>query len=171
MHLKSPILRLFLHLARLLEQLSDEEYTIPVKVLSGAAVGQHVRHVIECFQELEEGYIAGDVDYDLRKRDRRLETDRLFALMQMNSIGNTLERPDKPLKLHAAFDEGIEVILSSTYYRELMHNLDHAVHHMAMIRVGLSAFPGIELPESFGVAYATLKFRTNSHFINKNNRS
>jgi hypothetical protein len=167
MHLRSPILRLFFQLAQLLEQLSDEEYSMPVKALSGAAVGQHVRHVIECFQELEEGYPDGNVNYDLRKRDRRLETDRLFALRQINSVGSALERPDKPLTLHAGFDEGVEVTLSSTYHRELMHNLDHAVHHMAMMRVGLSAFSGIELPESFGVAYATLKFRSNHHSINR----
>ncbi|MES1250230.1 MAG: hypothetical protein ABUL46_06065, partial [Chitinophaga rupis] len=117
MHLKSPVLRLFLQLTQLLEQLSDEEYSMPVKALSGAAVGQHVRHVIESFQELEAGYPAGDVNYDLRKRDRRLETDRLFALRQINPLGSTLEKPDKPLKLHAAFDEGIEITLSSTYYR------------------------------------------------------
>jgi len=122
--------------------------------------------VIECFQELEEGYLGGDVDYDLRKRDRRLETDRLFALMQMGSIGNTLDKPDKPLTLHAAVDEGKDISLSSTYYRELLHNLDHAVHHMAMIRIGASAFPNMSLPESFGVAYATLQFRAKSHSSN-----
>jgi hypothetical protein len=167
MHLGSPILRLFSQLGQLLGQLSDEEYGRPIELLSGATVGQHVRHVIECFLELEQGYPAGDVDYDLRKRDRQLETDRRFALLQMTSVEKALGSPDKPMKLHATFDEGVEVILSTTYYRELMHNLDHAIHHMAMMRVGLMTFPEVTLPESFGVAYSTLKFRTNNHSINR----
>lgn len=166
MHLKSPILRLFSQLGELLEQLSDEQYCQPMDLLSGASVGQHVRHIIECFQELEDGYLNGEVNYDLRKRDRRLETDRDFVFLQMVFVESALGKPDKPLKLQAACDEGVAVTLSSTYYRELMHNLDHAIHHMAMIRIGLAAIPGIALPEDFGVAYSTLKFRTNSHSIN-----
>jgi hypothetical protein len=86
----------------------------------------------------------------------------------MTFVESALGRPDKLLNLHAAFDEGVEVTSSSTYYRELMHNLDHAIHHMAMIRVGLTTMPGITLPEDFGVAYSTLKFRTNNHSINRN---
>ncbi|HVU83277.1 MAG TPA: hypothetical protein VHC50_00460 [Puia sp.] len=164
----SPILRLFSQLGELLEQLSDEQYCQPIALLSGATVGQHIRHIIECFQELEEGYSIDRVNYDLRKRDRRLETDRDLVFLQMTFVESALAKPDKSLKLHAAFDEGVEVTLSSTYYRELMHNLDHAIHHMAMIRVGLTAMPGIALPEDFGVAYSTLKFRANNHSINRN---
>jgi len=166
MHLKSPILRLFSQLGELLEQLSDGQYCQPIDLLSGASVGQHVRHIIECFQELEDGYLNGEVNYDLRKRDRRLETDRDFVLLQMVFVESALGKPDKPLKLQAALDEGVAIALSSTYYRELMHNLDHAIHHMAMIRVGLTTIPSIALPEEFGVAYSTLKFRTSNQSIN-----
>ncbi|HVU54516.1 MAG TPA: hypothetical protein VHD83_05645 [Puia sp.] len=168
MHLKSPILRLFTQLGELLGQLSDEEYCQPIAILSGATIGQHVRHILECFQELEAGYYRGDVNYDLRKRDRLLETDRELVFLQMAFAEGALRKADKPLQLHAAFDEGIEAALSSTYYRELMHNLDHAIHHMAMIRIGVTAFPCVVLPEDFGVAYSTLKFRANNHSIEIN---
>jgi hypothetical protein len=160
MHLKPPILRLFSQLGELLYQLSDEAYVRPMEILSGATIGQHLRHIVECFQELEESYDEGEINYDLRKRDRRLETDRAFVFRQMDLTQNALDKPDKPLILHAAFDEGVEVTLSSTYYRELMHNLDHAIHHMAMIRAGLTSMPSVILPEDFGVAYSTVKYRT-----------
>jgi hypothetical protein len=160
MQLTSPILRLFSQLRELLDQLSDEAYSRPIGLLSGATVGQHIRHIIECFQELEGGYHAGFVNYDLRKRDRRLETDRAFVLRQLILAEQVIGKADKPLQLQATFDEGVDVAFSSTYYRELLHNLDHAIHHMAMIRVGLSSIPDIVLPEDFGVAYSTLKFRT-----------
>ncbi len=168
MQLSSAILPLFFQLADLLEQLSDEEYRQPMPVLSGATIGQHFRHVLECFQELERGYQDGDVNYDLRKRDRRLETDRAFAHRVMASIDGALRKPDKPLKLYAALEEGMEVSLSSTYYRELMHNLDHTVHHMALIKIGLSAFPDIQIPENFGVSHATIQHRTNNLSIHRN---
>jgi len=168
MHLRFATLRLFSQLAELLDQLSDEEYCIPIAALSGSTIGQHFRHVIECFQELEKGYHGGDVNYDLRRRDRCLETSRQLALRHIDLMGAVPGRQDKLLRLHAAFDEGTGVSLSSTYYRELLHNLDHTVHHMALIRVGLSAFPRIRLPESFGVAYSTLRSRTNTNPINTN---
>lgn len=168
MHLRSAILHLFSQLTELLEQLTDEEYCIPIAALSGSTIGQHFRHVIECFQELEEGYHGGDVNYDLRRRDRCLETSRQLARRQIDLVSAASGRPDKPLRLHAAFDEGMDVIFSSTYYRELLHNLDHTVHHMALIRGGLSAFPRIRLPESFGVAYSTLRSRTNTNPIKTN---
>lgn len=168
MHLQTPILNLLLQLADLLQQLSDEAYDMPMPLLSGATIGQHYRHVLECFQELEKGYYSGTVNYDLRKRDHRLETDRSFALRQISLTGRALEKSDRPLGFQAAFAEEIEVNLSSTYYRELMHNLDHMVHHMALVRVGLSSLPGIQLPEDFGIAFATLQFRANSHSIHQN---
>jgi len=168
MHLRSAILRLFSQLAGLLEQLTDNEYCIPIAALSGSTLGQHFRHVIECFQELEEGYHGGDVNYDLRRRDRRLEMSRHLALREIGLVAAALGRADKPLQLHAAFDEGMDVSLPSTYYRELLHNLEHAVHHMAMIRIGLSAFPRIQLDESFGIAYSTLRSRANTNSINTN---
>jgi uncharacterized damage-inducible protein DinB len=168
MQLSSAILPLFFQLADLLEQLSDEEYRQPMPVLSGATIGQHFRHVLECFQELERGYQDGDVNYDLRKRDRRLETDRAFAHRVMASIDSALRKPDKPLQLYAALEEGMEVSLSSTYYRELLHNLDHTVHHMALIKIGLSELPGIQVPDSFGVSHATIQHRSNNHSIHRN---
>jgi len=168
MQLRSAIIRLFSQLTYLLEQLSDEEYCMPVEALSGATIGQHYRHVIECFHELGEGYDCGDVNYDLRRRDRRLETCRQSAIRQLKFAEDTLGKADKPLRLHAAFDEGMNVCIVSTYYRELLHNLDHTVHHMAMIRLGLSAISGIRLPESFGIAWSTLKFRNNTNSIHSN---
>jgi len=168
MQLRSAILRLFTQLSELLERLSDEEYCMPVAALSGATIGQHCRHVIECFQELEEGYHGGDVNYDLRRRDRGLETSCRLALRQLTLLGCALGKPDKVLWLHAAFDEGVAASLSSTYHRELLHNLDHAVHHMAMMRVGLTALPDIALPEGFGIAYSTLKFRKKTNSIHSN---
>jgi len=160
MHLKNSILHLFFQLEILVEQLSDEEYSMPIQSLSGATIGQHFRHVIECFEELDKGYFGGNINYDQRKRDHRLETNKRLALDKLALLGNALGRPDKPLMLHATLETEAKVSLSSTYNRELMHNLDHTVHHMALIKVGVAAFRNVLLPDSFGIAWATMKFRS-----------
>ena len=71
----------------------------------------------------------------------------------------------KPLVLEATVEGGVQVRLASSYDRELHHHLDHMVHHMALIRVGLLALDPILLPESFGVAYATMRSRASQSSI------
>ena len=48
----------------------------------------------------------------------------------------------------------------STLPRELLYCLDHAIHHKALIKVGLKEF-GIEdyVNSKFGIAYSTLRYR------------
>ena len=54
---------------------------------------------------------------------------------------------------------GEENFLPSNYYREVMYNLEHAIHHHALIKIGIQQFTAIELPESFGVAPSTMQYR------------
>lgn len=166
MQVRYAILQLFIQLEAVLEQLSDEEYNTSIEALSRATIGQHFRHVIECYQELEKGYHRGFVNYEQRKRDHHLETNRRFALRQMALIGDMLEKPERPLVLITAMGEDVCVDVPTTYYRELIHNLDHTVHHMALMRIGLSAISAMQLPAAFGVAYATIKLRANSSYSN-----
>jgi hypothetical protein len=146
-------------LDELLQQFSAEDYCRPVPVLSGATIGQHCRHVLECFEELDRGYVPGVVNYDGRRRDHRVETDVRYARRRIADVMNGLDRPDIALVLRVMLgDEGERDLLTS-YNRELYHNLDHAVHHMALMRAGMADFPGVKLPLSFGVAWSTLQFR------------
>ncbi|MBN9382453.1 MAG: hypothetical protein J0H74_16915 [Chitinophagaceae bacterium] len=166
MQVKNAILHLFLQLENLLEQLSDEQYNTSVEALSRATIGQHFRHVIECYQELEKGYHRGFVNYEQRKRDHNLETNRRFALRQMALVGDMLEKPERSLVLVADMGKEVYIDVPTTYYRELIHNLDHTVHHMALMRIGVSAVSAVLLPSAFGVAYSTIKFRESKSFSN-----
>ncbi len=53
------------------------------------------------------------------------------------------------------------MLIPSSVARELLYNIEHAVHHMALIQVAVTnAFPSIELPPHFGVAYSTVQHQS-----------
>jgi hypothetical protein len=161
MLLKKPIQHVFVQLSESLNQLTDAEYIQPSKILFNATIGQHMRHVIELFVCLEQGYDEGIVNYEKRKRDYRIETDRSFAADLLKDIYQLLDKPNKRLTLEAEdYSDTLEIIsIPSNYYRELAYNLEHSIHHMALIRVGINEVSSVILPEEFGVAYSTLKYR------------
>jgi hypothetical protein len=49
--------------------------------------------------------------------------------------------------------------VSTNYYREVIYNLEHTIHHMALIRVGINELGNIDLPKDFGVAPSTIKYK------------
>jgi hypothetical protein len=161
MKFNQAIKNVFVQLDASLQLLTDEQYSRQSRILFNATIGQHVRHVIELFICLGQGYETGTVNYEKRKRDYRIETDRQFACQLMKTIMNDLDRQNKELLLEASYDEhsNEDVTVSTNYYREIIYNLEHTVHHMALIRVGINEVSSVELPESFGIASSTIKYR------------
>ena len=161
MMLTQPIQHVFVQLSETLKQLSNEEYTRRSKILMNATIGQHVRHIIELFQCLENGYTMGVVNYEKRKRDYAIETDKELAVELLKDIYRHIEKSNKEIILEAEdyCDTVQTVSIPSNYYREIAYNLEHTIHHMALIRVGVNEVSSVPLPEDFGVAYSTLKYR------------
>jgi len=161
MHLQQAISNVFVQLNDSIDQLSGEQYVQPVQTLSNATIGQHVRHIIELFICLENGYENGTVNYEKRKRDYTVETNKALAIQLLHAIAAGLGKPNKTLMLEAGYDDLSEdvVTIETNYLREVVYNLEHTVHHMALIRVGIMALSEIALPEGYGVASSTIKYR------------
>ena len=161
MILQKPIQLVFVQLNQTLTQLSDDEYMQPSKILLNATIGQHVRHIIELFQCLEKGYNDGIVNYEKRKRDYRIETDKEFAIQLLRDIYHRIERPNIEIEMEAEdYEDGsATAVIPTNYFRELAYNLEHTIHHMALIRVGVNEVSTVVLPQEFGVAYSTIKYR------------
>lgn len=161
MYLKAPITNLFIQMSAMLAALSDQQYTAKIRTMSNASIGGHTRHVIEFYLELNQGYVCGKVNYDQRKRDHVIENNRLFALQKLEEIVVSLVKPDKRLQLSASyrFANDVAFMVPSSYFRELIYNLEHTVHHMALIRIAVAEVSAICLPDDFGLAISTLKFR------------
>lgn len=161
MNLKQSVSNIFNQLITTLNQLTDEQYSCSIETLSNASIGQHVRHVIEIFGSLQKGYEAGVVNYEKRKRDLEIETIKKTAIQLLHQIIDTLYTENKILILETNFDKsGVEIIkLETNYYREVAYNLEHTIHHMALIKIGLHSLRAVQVPNDFGVASSTLLHR------------
>ena len=161
MQLQQAVNNIFVQLADSLDQLSGEQYSQPCKTLFNNTIGQHVRHIIELFQCLEKGYEAGVVNYEKRKRDTAIENDKELASRILKEIHSGLSKENKALTLEACYDEHAAdpILFETNYNREIAYNLEHTMHHMALIRVGINEVSTIQLPEDFGVASSTVKYR------------
>ena len=145
-------------LSDLLTQLSVEDYINPCHGLSNATIGEHTRHIIEMFQCLEKQYDKGVVNYDDRKRDYQIQTDANFAKETIISVINSLEKPNKNIILQQIVD-GEELNIESNYHRELLYNLEHCIHHQALIKVAVLQNDSIVIDANFGVARSTIEYR------------
>lgn len=142
----------------LLYQLSDEQYTLPINYLGNSSVGGHVRHIIELFQCLQDSYESGMLNYDNRKRDKQIESDPLFAVECINFIIKTIEKGNKSILLEQIISSDC-VRIETNYFREVIYNLEHCIHHQALIKVAAYQLENISVKENFGVAPSTIEYR------------
>ncbi|MBC7495160.1 MAG: DinB family protein [Flavobacterium sp.] len=145
-------------LCNLLEQLTNDDYSEPCLALSSSSIGEHTRHSIEMFQCLEFQYESGVVNYDNRKRDKKIETDTNFAIDALKTVIENLNKPNKKIVLQQIID-GEELNIESNYDRELLYNLEHCIHHQALIKVAVLQNKNINIDADFGVARSTIEYR------------
>lgn len=148
-------------LSGLLEQLKPNQYQQPLTVLNGSSIGQHTRHIVEFYLCLLKGVSAGVIDYDARERNLQLETDLSFTtdtLQKIEKIIGSIQNPNEPLLLSVNYLPDNQAFIETNFMREMVYLVEHSIHHYALIRIGLQEnFTNIIIPESFGIAYSTLK--------------
>ena len=162
MSLKSVSTDSLMQLADVVGQLTDAEYARPLDVLSGNTIGKHVRHILEFYQLLVNSAETGQLNYDRRQRDLRLEVDTDEALRRIGRIDRAIHHLDLNQPLHLEADLSVagaeSILIPSSVARELLYNVEHAIHHMALIQVAVqNDFTAVELPAHFGVAYSTVQ--------------
>ncbi|MEM7656360.1 MAG: hypothetical protein AAF399_09550 [Bacteroidota bacterium] len=147
-----------------LQTLDDDRYREPLELFSQSTIGQHTRHVVEFLQCLLFQAECGVINYEHRQRNHQIETETGIAWTEINAIVSRLHNdvlPDK-LELETQYGPAEESPhkVPTTFERELIYNIEHAIHHLAIIKIGLKVIaPEIELPRSFGVAPSTIRFR------------
>ncbi len=148
--------------AAVLSAVDDHSYKRPCLMFDGQRIGGHVRHIVDFYEMLLVGAVAGRVNYDARGRDRVVETDRGLAIERLQKLARRLQAVDagalaRPLAVSSEGTHGTEWMQSSLG-RELEATRSHTVHHYALIAMLLRYF-GLRAPEDFGVSKTTLQHR------------
>jgi hypothetical protein len=148
----------------IIDQLTEEQYTLKLPILNHNSIGQHVRHVLEFYICLSYGIKSGRVDYDKRLRNLSIENDPNYAniiLDQLSSIFCHQNIEDKSI-INVIELNGAEVLSDSSVSRELVYLIEHSIHHYAIIAIALrNEFRHVEIPSDFGVAYSTTRHKNN----------
>ena len=140
----------------LISKLNDVQYSQKIAHLGNASIGGHTRHIIELLLCATDGFSTGEVDYINRKRNMELENSRMIAQNSIQSILVKISKTDKKLEL--IIEDG-ENVVNTTYYREIVYNTEHTIHHLALIKVALIEMNLDLVDENFGMAYSTIRFK------------
>lgn len=147
----------------LLFDLGDRTYSRVLAAPYKASIGQHYRHILEHFQCLIWGMRSGEINYDARQRNPRLESEVTYASIAtcdvLRAIKNcSQETLARPCKVVHSVSYGAAQLTSveSNLAREMAYCTGHAIHHYAIIRLICSEL-GIDVPAELGFAPSTLK--------------
>ena len=148
-------------LTSLINSLNNNQFTQKIEHLGNVSIGAHTRHIIELLQCAIDGYYTNTVDYINRKRNLEIETNKDIALSVLASLEEYYQLPDKKLNLTIDnVDAAIEPIVTTTYFREIVYNTEHTIHHLALIKVALVELKLNRVDANFGMAYSTIKYQS-----------
>ena len=152
------------------EAVTDAGFCRESAAVRGGSIGKHIRHALDHYRALLEcgagsGVGSGDgcVEYDHRVRGVAIESDRRAALAEISrvrvkiaALGEADMGRAVTIRVMLSGD-GQTAEVPTTLGRELWFCAHHAIHHNAMIKA-IAREGGVELPEGFGTAPATLNF-------------
>jgi hypothetical protein len=164
MNLSKACIEILHQLAELVRNIRPEDFSRPSDALNKATIGQHLRHTLEFFICLEDGYEKSVVNYDKRNHNTLMEINKEIAL---ESIGHIIDfvqtiKENKALKLEVGYDliQDDYIQVETNVIRELIYNIEHAIHHMAIMKIGIREIaPYINLPYNFGIAASTIRYQ------------
>lgn len=166
--LNSEASGILLQLKQMIMQLEQQDYNLKLEIIEGNTVGMHVRHILEFYKSLYKGYEKGSIDYDARERNMLLETSSEAAIVEIDSIINWMNELENDCTLNILYQSQLDLILTSSLSRELGYNLEHSIHHMAILKICMNtSFPNIELDKNFGVSHATIQYRASINVHSK----
>lgn len=150
----------------LLERLDDQDFQQQLDVFNGSTLGQHFRHILEFYENLSAADLNPVIDYSQRERNPLLESNTGFATEVLKKYIFKISMMDENQPVVVKGDySNVNIyerpLLQSTIGREMMFVHDHAVHHLAMIKVGIKfGFPDISINEDLGLAPSTIRYRS-----------
>ena len=141
----------------LLFQLSDRTYCQIVDA-HGASIGEHYRHVVQHFEGVIRSIHSGEINYEARERNHRLETDVTFAAIATCDVLRAIKKYDTATLNRACAvvstlrdPASRPLFVETTVGRELAYCIGNAIHHYTTVRQ-ICGQIGVEVPPEFAIA-------------------
>jgi len=146
---------------QLVNFVSDEEYSNTNIAPYYSSIGGHMRHILDVFDCIFDGFDSGDINLIHRKRNELAEN---YTKNGINYFDTTIQKlegiknDDFNRIVNVTDDLGLGVVTANyTLGAVLIQAHSHAIHHFASIGYIISQL-GIELPdEDFGFNPTTPK--------------
>jgi hypothetical protein len=146
----------------ILNQIQDEDYILPLPTLKNATIGKHVRHIVEFYKAVLFSSINETVNYDERERNTLLEENVKYTndfIAELIDVLGHIELNRRILLISEYQNEQVE--MESSLFREITYNIEHTVHHLAIIGIAIPIHLNyINLSENFGYAESTVKYQS-----------
>jgi len=154
----------------LIKQIKKSDYNRSLDVLNGSSVGQHFRHIFDFYDCVVKAAESGCLDYSKRDRSPSIEASTDMALSSLFKLQSHIDALDEDAKLKVTTDfqdqdsKQINTIVQSSVGRELMYAYDHAIHHLAIVKIGVKEnLSYININDKIGVAPSTLRHKALQH--------
>ncbi|MBX7242164.1 MAG: hypothetical protein K1X92_10480 [Bacteroidia bacterium] len=146
----------------LAENLNDSQFSEPLQVLNNASIGKHIRHIIDVFETVASGADQESISFDKRSRNTSVENDKSLAVNTLKHWSDIIEKMNLNKKVLLVNNFSLEteeddICTETTLIRELVYAIEHAIHHLAIIKIGASQSFGLSFSSDFGVAPSTIR--------------
>jgi len=132
--LKQNAVTILNQIADLVTQINDNHYSQALDLLSGNTLAKHIRHILELHVQLISGIDNNEINYDKRERNLLIEHNKTYTIDFIKDLIvkiNLIENREIQITLNTTINDD-EVIVKSSLERELVYNIEHAIHHMAI---------------------------------------
>ncbi len=161
MHIAKVSINTLNQLRDLLSKLDDSVYTQVIPETSHASIGQHVRHILGFYTCLIGQAPSKKVSYDKREREISLETSCQAAIITIDDINVSVKKMNENDEFVLEGELAGEIHhIKTNMKREMLYALEHAVHHMAIIKITVKILKiEANLSAGFGIAESTIKHK------------
>ncbi|PCI71541.1 MAG: hypothetical protein COB38_05485 [Gammaproteobacteria bacterium] len=155
-----------------LQSVDGKDYSQVITPKFESSAGSHIRHIIDHYESIRNGFISGEVDYNIRSRGASVEKNPQLAIQKLTFLSNwisELTATDINRKITLTTEVSIirkEIVsIESNIARELIFAGSHAIHHYAIISQIIKNQIKSDksyTPYNFGIAPATATFLRNT---------
>jgi uncharacterized damage-inducible protein DinB len=148
----------------LLNEMDDVSFQHIFSPYFSGSIGQHLRHVVDHYTNLLDGFNSGLINYNKRHRFSPIESSidvctAAFEEVKQGVAGLLPEQLAQSVAVltEISISEHDDALVQSNLERELVFASSHAIHHYALIKI-IRQMQDATVPDTFGFAPATLSY-------------